>query len=296
MLKKVLIGYASGWGAQIRETELGPKALQDFLQNKEEYQWGGIVYPKYSYNNYTVKTPLDAEPLVYDHVKRLAEHTSKAVNHQKFPVVVGGDHASAIGTWSGIISSLQAEGEFGMIWIDAHMDSHTIATSPSGGTYHGMPIAILLGHGKDKFINLASNKIKISPKHICLIGVRSYEKGEEDLLEKLGVRVYKMQEVQERGFDEVYKESLEIVKSGTKGYGVSIDLDAFDPEDAPGVGSRESGGLRKEDVLPSLKNACIDSKLKGLEIAEYNPKRDIKNKTAILVEDIMETFFIEKNN
>lgn len=288
MNNKVLIGSASGWGAQIRETELGPKALQSFLTNKN-YLWDSIIWPKYSCASYTSFTTVDAIPLVYDHVKRLASHTSKAVQHNKFPIVIGGDHACAIGTWSGVISALQAEGEFGLIWIDAHMDSHTLSTSPSGA-YHGMPVASLLGQGEKDCSELLTAKAKVSPKHICLIGIRSYEAGEEDLLKKLGVRIYKMPEIKQRGFNEVYKEAIEIAKNGTKGYGISIDLDAFDPQDAPGVGSREKGGLRKDEVLPSLKNGYKDSKLKALEIAEFNPKRDVNNKTAKLVEDILEAF------
>jgi arginase len=289
-MQPLLIGSASGWGAQIRETEFGPEAFKRFANGRLNGTWDSIIWSKISCAGNTDITTLDAVPFVYDHVDRLSKHTHKAIRHNQFPVVIGGDHACAIGTWSGIISALHAEGQFGLIWIDAHMDSHTLATSPSGA-YHGMPIASLLGEGEKEFAELCTSKAKISPEHICLIGIRSYEEGEEALLKKLGVRVYKMDEIAERGFDAVYQEALKIVKTGTKGYGVSIDLDAFDPKDAPGVGSREKGGLRKTEVQPSFKNAISDSALKALEIAEFNPKRDKQDKTAVLIEEILASFF-----
>lgn len=288
-MKPILIGAASGWGARIQETELGPQALRKFLD--ASYQWGGVVHASTSYTHCNIKAPADALDIVVDHVHRLAEHAYHVARHQKLPVIVGGDHACAIGTWSGVTAALHAEGKFGLIWIDAHMDSHTLVTSPSGA-FHGMPIACLLGEGEEAFTKLMGDKYKISPEHICLIGVRSYETGEEALLEKYGVRVYKMEEVRSRGFDTVYQEALKRVRTGTKGYGVSIDLDAFDPKDAPGVGSREAGGLHREEVLESLKYTASDKAFRALEIAEYNPKRDSNHKTALLVQDILENIFM----
>ena len=287
MRKSILIGYASGWGAQIRETELGSNKLKHLL--KDKYKINTIIYPKYSAKQYNISNPIDAFSIIYNHINRLANRVKNVCEHGKFPVIIGGGHTSAMGTWSGVTTALNAEGNFGLIWLDAHMDAHTEDTSPSGA-YHGMPVASLLGEGNKKLASFINSKAKISPQHVCLIGVRSYEKGEADLLKKLGVKVYLIDEVKKRGFKKVYKEALKIARNAKKGYGISIDLDAFDPQEAPGVGSREKDGLKKQEVLPVLKEFANDEKLKALEIAEYNPLRDNKNKTALLVNDILDIF------
>lgn len=119
--------------------------------------------------------------------------------------------------------------------------------------------------------------------------MRSYEEGEKNLLKRLGVRVFHMEEVEKRGFEAVFQDALALVKKGTKGYGISIDLDAFDPGEAPGVGTPVVQGLRQKDVLPVLALAQLknDDDFKALEIVEYNPDRDRSEKTLYLMRDLL---------
>jgi arginase len=209
----------------------------------------------------------------------LARHAGAAVSRGHLPLVLGGDHSCAIGTWKGIAQAMP--GPLGLIWIDAHMDAHTPATSESG-RLHGMPLACLLGYGDDSLTGIAGGA-RIDPAHLCLIGIRSFEAGEAALLRGLGVRIFTMREIRQRGLEVILRDAREIAGAGTAGYGISIDLDAIDPFEAPGVGSPVRGGLRAADVVNGLANYVGDAALRGLEIVEYNPHLDRDAQTIALV-------------
>jgi len=211
--------------------------------------------------------------------ERLAAEVERVLQAGNFPLVVGGDHSCAIGTWSGVHRALADRGPIGLIWIDAHMDSHTFATTPSG-QIHGMPLAALLGHGDATLTGIEGIEAKLLPEHVCLIGVRSYEAGEAALLHGLGVRVFEMDEVRRRGLAEVFEEALTIVRQGTAGFGVSVDLDALDPEEEPGVGTPVPGGLRRAELADALSRLRGDRAFVAMEIVEYNPRRDRGHATA----------------
>lgn len=293
-----LIPYACGWGAQIHECAEGPQALKDWgLADKlqaagmdcrwEEFLPASVEVPPHP--PYTQELLLAA---VADHCALLATQTGEVLVEGRMPVALGGDHSMAVGTWSGVTQTLQMQGRFGLIWVDAHLDAHTPETSPSK-SYHGMPVAALLGHGEPELVNLGAAGAKLKPEHLCLIGIRSYEEGEQALLKELGVRIITMDELQERGFADVLKEALEIATTGTAGFGLTIDLDGFDPEVAPGVGSPEAGGIRRRDALPALHGLGNHPALKALEIAEYNPHLDDSEKTRKLVLEIIQAVFGE---
>jgi len=164
------------------------------------------------------------------------------------------------------------------------MDAHTPETTPSG-MLHGMPVACLLGYGEPR---LAAAGIEVlDPRRMCLVGVRSFESGEAALLEGLGVRVFRMREVGRRGLAEVMDEALAIAGGGAGGYGVSLDLDAIDPRDAPGVGIAVTGGIRAADLRQALAHLAHEPSFVALEIAEYNPHLDRGGATARLIEDIV---------
>src|SRR5918996_395349 len=156
----------------------------------------------------------------------------------RLPCVVGGDHSCAGGTWTGVARTLP--GKLGLVWIDAHMDSHTPATTHTG-RLHGMPLAWLLGQSDDALYGLSAGVG--APQHVALIGVRSYEPEEKQRLDRLGVRVFHIEEVHRRGLETVAAEALAIAARGTSGFGVSIDLDAVTPDDAPGVGTPVADGI-----------------------------------------------------
>jgi len=272
----IVIGAASGAGAPDPACAGGPDALRRYhifhdtpLQHVE---WDAIL-----------RVPRDAQDTPLHAVAaldtRLATEVEAVLRAGNFPLVVGGDHSCAIGTWSGVHRILADRGPLGLIWIDAHMDSHTFATTPSG-RIHGMPLACLLGHGEAALTAIDGPEAKLQPEHVCLIGVRSYEAGEAALLHRLGVRVFDMEEVRRRGLAAVFDEALALVRQGTAGFGVSVDLDALDPEEEPGVGSPVPGGLRRTELAAALGRLRGDPAFVAMEIVEYNPRRDRGHVTA----------------
>jgi arginase len=283
------IGAASGWGAQIRGTEKGPEMVQSsgiLSSLKSFWIWKEILYPSES----AVASDLPPGPLTLPYIedlcRRLSLSVEQVLDDHQFPVIIGGDHIIAAGTWAGVVHQLRAKQEFGLIWIDAHMDAHTMKTTPSKA-YHGMPLAALLGFGEPSIVNILEKGPILNSHHVCLIGVRSFEEGEATLLKSLGVRIYLMQEVEERGFKSVLQEALHLVKKGTKGFGLSIDLDAFDPQEAPAVGTPEPHGLKAKEVLPTFSTIQDDPSFIALEIVEYNPDRDKDSKTLLLMRDLI---------
>lgn len=275
-----------GWGAQRHETAWGPKVLaHDILLT-----YNTIVQSKTPY----------LPPLTLDYPHRLqevaafcadlADVTCKSIEAKHFPIVIGGDHSMAIGTWSGVTSALKAEQKFGLIWIDAHMDSHTVDTTPSMAI-HGMPLAVLLGHGEKTLVALEGRSPKLLPQHVVLIGVRSFESGEAELLKKLNVKIYYMSDVKSRGFANIMKEAIEIVSKNTAGFGISLDLDALDPQIAPGVGSPEKEGiLDLSDIRETFRYCCQVPSFFAFEIAEYNPSRDTEKTTTKVIKLILDEF------
>jgi arginase len=197
-------------------------------------------------------------------------------------LVIGGDHSCAIGTWSGVAAAWRDVGPLGLIWIDAHMDMHVPETSHSGAI-HGMPVACLLGYGACKLTSIAGTRPALASEHLCLLGVRSFESEEAELAERLGVRVIGMDEVRARGIAAALAEAKAIATDGTAGFGISLDLDVFDPADAPGVGTPEPGGVRAAAFLDAWERLGRDLRCPGLEIAEYSPSRDKRGRTARLM-------------
>jgi arginase len=287
------IGACSCWGAQIRTCERGPEELAE-NHVFEKLEKAGVqiseiqmLYPKQM--AFETEIPLsESLPLIHEFNLQLAEATCKAVENAEFPFVVAGDHSSAVGTWNGVRKALQKKSDLpmGLLWIDAHTDAHTLETTPSGA-WHGMPVAALMGFGASKLSELLSSQPVIQPEHIAIIGARSYEEAELLFLNKLHVKVYFMEEVEERGFLQVLQEAVEKVSRETVGFGVSIDMDVIDPKDAPGVGSPEKNGISAKEFLQALPFLKNHPKAVGFELVEYNPERDREHKTRDLVYEIL---------
>lgn len=281
-----VIGAAIGIGATDTGCELGPDRLAGFgpvarLQRKgHELSWTETIRAGGR------RAEDDVLPRIAAFSDRLAEATHRAVVHNRRACVLGGDHSCAIGTWSGIYQALNGQGPLGLIWIDAHMDSHTPDTSPSGAV-HGMPLACLLGYGPEPLVALGGHRVKLLPENVCLIGVRSFEPAEAALLRKLGVRIFFMDEVRRRGLAPVMNDALALVQRHSAGFGLTLDLDAIDPSDAPGVGSLTPGGICGKDLANSLSKIADEPALLGVEIAELNPEKDVNNKTAELVHHLL---------
>jgi len=205
----------------------------------------------------------------------LAQSTQQSLLNNHFFLTLGGDHTAAIGSWSGAAHVIN---NLGLIWFDAHMDSHTVETTQSNNI-HGMPLAILLGHGEKKLTTILSNQPKLKPDNVVLIGVRSYESGETALLKKLGVKIFFMEDIKTQGMKAVISESIKTVTQNTDAFGISIDLDGFDPIDAPGVGTAEKNGVRAAIFLSEFSAITTHPKLIGMDIVEFNPTLDVNHKT-----------------
>jgi len=221
--------------------------------------------------------------LVARHNAALADEVSRAIAARRFPVVVGGDHAIAMGSWAGVARG-HGYAPLGLVWLDAHLDAHTLDTTPSMNP-HGMSAAALLGHGYRPFLDLCGGVLR--PEHVCYIGARSYEEGEIALLRRLGVRIITMEEVKRRGIRATLAEGLAIATTNTAGFGLTIDLDGFDPEDAPGIGLKEPDGLRAGPTCAALSLLARHPKLRGLEVVEYIPEFDREHRTAHLLRDLI---------
>ena len=269
-----LIGYASGIAGADVKCGAAPLFLQK-LPVLTSKQWAAVIHP-------VNDTSLRIDERIRQMTETLAKQVSQLVSKGQTFCVLGGDHSSAIGTWSGAVTALQQKGDIGLIWIDAHMDSHTPETSLSG-RIHGMPLASLLGYGYPTLTSILSATPKLKPENVCLIGTRSFEAGEAALLKRLNVKIYFMEEVKERGFDTVWREAVQLVNQRTIGYGISLDLDSIDPSEAPGVDVPEPDGVSAIDVAAALNSSAQDTRLIGTEIVEFDPSRDKNNMTEKLV-------------
>lgn len=216
--------------------------------------------------------------------EKLAIQVKSCVKKNQRFCVIGGDHSAAIGTWSG--ASVGLDKPLGLIWIDAHKDAHTFETSLSGNI-HGMPVASLLGNGHPRLSQILTHYPKLLPENICLIGVRSYEEGEHQLLQRLNVKVFEMEEVQQRGISTILFEAREHVTKHTAAYGITCDLDAIDPKDIPGVSTPEPGGIDGKELLQAFSQLYPDPRQIGFEIMEFNPSQDKNYKTEQFIFDLL---------
>lgn len=271
-----LFAYASDIAGASPGSSAGPLVLKksSFLsQLNVDMDWQAVLEPDHASPSKTI--------IVEQLCQKLSLLTEASVIANKFFIVIGGDHTSAIGTWSGAAYA-NKDKDMGLIWVDAHLDSHTPLTSPSGNL-HGMPLACLLGYGDAELINLHGPSPKLKPENICLIGIRSYEPGELQLLQNLNVRIYFMDEVKQRGLKTVMQEAIERVNRHTSCYGISIDVDSIDPHDAPGTGVAEHDGIRGDELCEALALLATDKRLIGAEIVEFDPARDINHLTEKLI-------------
>ena len=284
-----LIGAAYGMGAGHFGCHEGPLVIYDdpklFKGASIQLDWVAMIEPKER------KQKLEGLPFIADCCERIAAQTNTLVKQKQRFATIGGDHSCAIGTWSGVAHALRDQGDLGLLWIDAHMDSHTTETSDSGNV-HGMPVAALLGYGDAQLIHILDEQPKLKPENICLIGIRCFEAAEKNLLDRLGVRIYYAEEVQARGIASVLQEALAQVSRNTAGIGISVDLDGLDPEHAPAVGTPVENGICGEAFLEILPEVRKHPKFLGFEIAEFNPRLDINERTKQMVQSIVTTLAV----
>lgn len=275
------VGIASDIGARDGGSALG---VWDIFYSKKlnvKLEWEDIFFVK------SEKAKLEVLEELIKINTLTAKATKKVIEENGKGLFFSGDHSGAVGIWSGVSEAISPKGELGLIWIDAHLDSHT-TTSSHSKNLHGMPVAFLMGQDECQMSKILSPRQKINPKNVCFIGARSYQKEEQELLNKLGCKIFYSHEVLELGIEHVLKEAHKIVTQNTAGFGISFDIDAFDPSIAPGTGYVEDGGLIfNEDFATTLKFITRDKKFLGAEISEYFPLHDKNEKTIHLINDIL---------
>ncbi|MCA1012523.1 arginase [Halobacillus halophilus] len=219
----------------------------------------------------------------------LAEEVDKVVEEGRFPLVLGGDHSIAMGTLAGIAKHYE---NLGVIWYDAHGDLNTADSSPSGNI-HGMPLAVSLGIGHEKLTSIHGYEPKIKPENVVIVGARSLDEGERELIKEQGIKVYTMHEVDRMGMTKVMEESVEYLKGRTDGVHLSLDLDGLDPHEAPGVGTPVIGGLSYRESHLAMEMLYQSEMITSAEFVEVNPILDEKNKTASVAVGLMGSLFGE---
>lgn len=221
---------------------------------------------------------------------KLAHTVNKEVESGRFPLVLGGDHSIAIGTLAGLSSHYE---NLGVIWYDAHGDINTDETSPSGNI-HGMPLAASLGIGHRALTEIVSNKPKVKPENVVLVGIRDLDEGEKQLLRELNIKVYTMNEINRYGMAKVMEETINYLKDRTDGVHLSLDLDGLDPYEAPGVGTPVEGGISFRESKLALQMLHEANIITSAEFVEVNPMLDIKNQTGEVAVKLIGTLFGEK--
>ena len=277
-----LIGVASGIGGADPACAQAPARLaasgleSQLRRSGIEAAWTATVAPRRGRGG--------AQGAVARLCRELAASVAQSLRGGRFPCVIGGDHSCAVGTWSGVVAAIAPRGPLGLIWIDAHMDSHTPGTSPSGRP-HGMPLAALLGQGDELLAGLADGMLQ--PQSVCVVGVRSHEAAEAELLGRLGVRVFGIEETVRRGLAPVMDEAIAIATRATAGYGVTLDLDALDPRELPAVATPASFGLRAEELVRQLERLAADRRLIAFELTEYCPRLDHDGRSERLIRRLL---------
>jgi len=202
----------------------------------------------------------------------------------EIPVILGGDHAIAIPTFSALASHYKHEGsEVGLIWFDAHADINTPETSPSGNI-HGMPLAAILGQGHPDLVNLGGWSPKLNGKYLAHVGARDVDAGERSWIDKLGLRdhFFTMSDIDKRGMAECVEDAIEIASKAPGGYAVTFDVDMIDPRFAPGSGTLVRGGTTYREAHLALEMIAAHRGLRSFGIVEVNPLLDQSNITVEL--------------
>ena len=288
-----IIGVPMDLGAGRRGVDMGPSAIRIAGLNQAIARLGFDVTDA---GNVHVNPPEAVEeinprarylPQIAAASAELAEMVEAALEEGALPVILGGDHSIAIGSVAGVAAFYRRrEKRVGIIWLDAHADSNTPETSPSGNI-HGMPLAALLGYGAKELTHIAGFAPKVLPENTVIIGARSVDPGESELLKRLGIRVFTMTELDERGLANVIAEAIQIASHHTAGIHVTMDMDFIDPFYAPGVGTPERGGATYREGHLAMEKIAASGHVLSVELTEVNPLYDTVNQTAQLAVEMI---------
>ena len=275
-------------GAGKRGTDMGPSAIHLAGLMPKIKALGHQIdsIQSLGVQHFDALDPVDPEARfireITETCSQLADRTESAIDQGLMPLVLGGDHSQAMGTISGIARALRKKDQkLGVLWVDAHTDMNTPSSSPTGNI-HGMPLAALLGRGRDQLVKLSGDEPALSPENVVIFGARDVDATEVPLVKELGVRVYTMHEIDSRGASTCIREAVEHVQKNTAGIHLSFDLDGVDPTHAPGVGTPVPGGLSLRESHLLCESVASTGKLLSMELVELNPVLDNQNVTGEL--------------
>lgn len=215
----------------------------------------------------------------------LAELVYDTLRGGAFPLVIGGDHSLGLGSASGVGKSFE---DFGIIWLDAHGDINTSETTPSGNI-HGMPLSALMGLGSEELVNVYAKGNKVIPQNVFLVGTRSLDEGEQDLILRENLNVYTMETIRQKGIEYVANDIKQKIKERKiRNLHFSIDVDSIDPLYAPGTGTCVPEGLLPDEFRLFVGQVLSTNLVKSLDIVELNPELDTDDRTTNLCLEIIE--------
>lgn len=280
-------------GAGRRGVDMGPSALRVAGLNEKVASLG---YEVQDLGNIVVdqpeNSPVGPENARYLHqiaqtCARLAEMVEKSADQGRVPLVLGGDHSVAMGTVAGMSRHFHKRGEkIGLIWIDAHADMNTPESSPSGNV-HGMPLACIIGLGPRELTRLAGFAPMAAAANVSIVGLRSVDEIERQNVRGAGVHAFTMRDIDERGLRSVMQEAIDHATRGTAGFHLSFDMDAVDPQEAPGVGTPVRGGITYREAHLAMETICDCGQMASIEFVEVNPVIDEVNRTALLAVELI---------
>lgn len=224
---------------------------------------------------------------ITDVCQNLAATVERNCGPDDFPLIIGGDHSLTLGSLTGVV---RARGPVGVIWVDAHADFNTDETTPSGNI-HGMSLAALVGIGNAHLVQMGGFSPKVDPTRVVIIGSRDLDPGEKAFLREVGVHVFTMKEIDRLGLAAIMEQAIDLATEGTNGLHISFDIDAVDPKDAPGTGTKVRGGLTYREAHLSLELIADSGKMTSLDIVEVNPTLDQENRTAMLAAELILSAF-----
>jgi arginase len=283
-----VIGVSLDLGGNRRGVDMGPSAVRIaglaerlIALGMTVVDEGDLVAPIPE-----VKSVGDPQKKYMQEILRVCEQlyrTSMAVFEKGgTPVVLGGDHSLAAGSVAATSEfARRTDGRIGLIWVDAHGDMNTPASSSSGNV-HGMPLASLLGPEPAELSGIGGFSPKVLPRNTVLIGIRNLDEREKDIVRAAGVRVFTMKDIDRSGIASVTELAIEAASAGTTGVHVSFDLDVCDPTIAPGVGTPVKGGLDYREAHMLMEMVADSGLLRALDLVEVNPILDDRNMTAAL--------------
>jgi arginase len=283
-----IVGAPLDLGAGRRGVDMGPSALRLAGLNQKLSTLGYEIEDLGNVSvaqQESVSSSIDNArylPQIAATCEKLAAKVENAIEADKFPLVLGGDHSIAVGTVSGVSQAFRKRSEsIGLIWVDAHADMNTPETSPSGNV-HGMPLACCVGRGPRELTDLFGYGPKVNGRNVALVGIRDVDITERAIVRESGVTAFTIREIDELGLREVMKQAIAIASQGTAGFHLSFDMDFVDPMEAPGVGTPVRGGVTYREAHLAMETICDCSKMVSMEIVEVNPVLDEVNRTALL--------------